>query len=257
MPTTPPPAPPTPFTIPSLVETATLAKFYLPGGEPSVVIKLMGVGNTAPFYLADKVSRTYVLRWDSREGGHIIRIPHSLWQAEDAKLAHDLMDQRRLPNAMIVTFELPGMRRAPEAVGESVTKPCAVRPRAESAGAAADNSINTPFSKKKGATEPREPACIVVGPGGGHRPVAPTLGGEDKASASPVAALAASHDAESFPVPSNCLEAYRGPAPVVLEEEEDLPAAKPKPLAEAVRAHVTTNAAEAGGGARKKAKAKK
>lgn len=100
------PSPTTP-TIPARADSATLAKHFQPG-EPAVIVKLMGVGNTAPFEFRDsKGARTFVMRWDAKAGGHQIRVPLSIWQANNAKIAHDFMDQRRMSHAVVVTFDVP------------------------------------------------------------------------------------------------------------------------------------------------------
>jgi len=93
-------------TLPARVDSAMLAK-YRQDGEPVIILKLIGVGNTALFDFRDKGTRSYVFRFDSTFGGHIIRIPLSLWQANKGQMAHDIMDQRRTTQTMIVLVEMP------------------------------------------------------------------------------------------------------------------------------------------------------
>lgn len=98
---------PSPTTLPARVDSTILAR-YLTAGEPVVLVKLVAVGNTAPYDFRDaKGSRAYVFRWDLKAGGHVLRVPLSLWQANKAQMAHDIMDQRRLANAIVVTVEMP------------------------------------------------------------------------------------------------------------------------------------------------------
>lgn len=98
---------PSPTTLPARVDSSILAR-YLTAGEPVVLVKLVSVGNTSPYDFRDaKGSRSYVFRWDLKAGGHVLRVPLSLWQANKAQIAHDIMDQRRLPNAIVVTVEMP------------------------------------------------------------------------------------------------------------------------------------------------------
>lgn len=98
---------PSPTTLPARVDSTILAR-CLTAGEPVVLVKLVAVGNTAPYDFRDaKGSRAYVFRWDLKAGGHVLRVPLSLWQANKAQMAHDIMDQRRLANAIVVTFEMP------------------------------------------------------------------------------------------------------------------------------------------------------
>jgi hypothetical protein len=103
---------PSPTTLPARVDSSILAR-YLTAEEPVVLVKLVSVGNTSPYDFRDaKGSRSYVFRWDLKAGGHVLRVPLSLWQANKAQMAHDIMDQRRLPNAIVVTVEMPV--KAPE-----------------------------------------------------------------------------------------------------------------------------------------------
>lgn len=107
---------PSPTTLPARVDSTILAR-YLTAGEPVVLVKLVAVGNTAPYDFRDaKGSRAYVFRWDLKAGGHVLRVPLSLWQANKAQMAHDIMEQRRLANPIVVTVEMPDAMNAAEAV---------------------------------------------------------------------------------------------------------------------------------------------
>ena len=94
------------ITLPGRVDSALLAK-HRRADEPLVVVKLVGVGNTAPYDFHDKGTRSYIFRFESAQEGHILRVPLHLWQAGKGRLAHDLMEQRRLPHAMVVTLDAP------------------------------------------------------------------------------------------------------------------------------------------------------
>ena len=104
--TTPCPSLSTVITLPGRVDSALLAK-HRRADEPLVVVKLVGVGNTAPYDFHDKGTRSYIFRFESAQEGHILRVPLHLWQAGKGRLAHDLMEQRRLPHAMVVTLDAP------------------------------------------------------------------------------------------------------------------------------------------------------
>ena len=104
--TTPCPSLTTVITLPGRVDSALLAK-HRRADEPLVVVKLVGVGNTAPYDFHDKGTRSYIFRFESAQEGHILRVPLHLWQAGKGRLAHDLMEQRRLPHAMVVTLDAP------------------------------------------------------------------------------------------------------------------------------------------------------
>ena len=176
------PSPTTP-TIPARADSTTLAKHFQPG-EPAVIVKLVGVGNTAPFEFRDsKGSRTFVMRWDARAGGHQIRVPLSIWQANNAKIAHDFMDQRRMSHAVVVTFEVPIWTRSQ--IVDAFKQYVQSAERNE-AGAAhfelmeialnADLLSIVPedtFPTEKGATDTASDALNVVGPGLAEPTVAP------------------------------------------------------------------------------------
>lgn len=104
--TTPCPSLSTVLTLPARVDSALLAK-HRRADEPLVVVKLVGVGNNAPYDFHDKGTRSYIFRFESAQEGHILRVPLHLWQAGKGRLAHDLMEQRRLPHAMVVTLDAP------------------------------------------------------------------------------------------------------------------------------------------------------
>lgn len=104
--TTPCPSLTTVLTLPARVDSALLAK-HRRADEPLIVLKLVGVGNTAPYDFHDKGTRSYIFRFESAQEGHILRVPLHLWQAGKGRLAHDLMEQRRLPHAMVVTLDAP------------------------------------------------------------------------------------------------------------------------------------------------------
>jgi len=104
--TTPCPSLSTVITLPGRVDSALLAK-HRRADEPLIVLKLVGVGNTAPYDFHDKGTRSYIFRFESAQEGHILRVPLHLWQAGKGRLAHDLMEQRRLPHAMVVTLDTP------------------------------------------------------------------------------------------------------------------------------------------------------
>lgn len=96
--------------LPPRVDSAMLLK-HRQGNEPIVVVKLIGVGTTANYDFRDKGTRSYVFRNEPQMEGHILRIPLSLWMAGEgrnkAKLAHEIMDQRRMMHSMVILFETP------------------------------------------------------------------------------------------------------------------------------------------------------
>lgn len=137
-------------TLPGRVDSAMLAKF-LQAGEPVVVLKLVGVGNSAPYDFRDKGTRSYIFRFDSNAEGHLLRVPLHLWQENKARLAHDIMDQRHMTHALIVTLETPP---------------------ASAATPIPQNTISA--EPKMGATDTSTDTRNVVGPGA-EPTVAPTF----------------------------------------------------------------------------------
>lgn len=159
-------------TPPLRVNTAILAPYFQPG-EPAVIVKLVGVGSTAPFEMrgGGTAGRSFIMEWNTRLDGHVVRIPLSLWMANDARMAHELMDHRRMSHAMVVMFEMPA-------------KPVVAAPGHEAAGSPALStsaststsiSISKPGEAKTGAAESSGDASIVVGRGTDPQPAAPTL----------------------------------------------------------------------------------
>ena len=141
-----PPTSTAPTLLPARVDSAVLAKYRHPG-EPLIIVKLVGVGNSAPYDFHDKGTRSFIFRYESQQEGHILRVPLHLWQENKARLAHDIMDQRRLPHALIVTLEQPALT----------------------------STAILPADTEMGATDTRADARIVVGPGAVPT-VAPTSG---------------------------------------------------------------------------------
>ncbi|MFC5457289.1 hypothetical protein [Prosthecobacter fluviatilis] len=133
--------------LPARVDSALLCR-HRRADEPLVVVKLVGVGNAAPYDFHDKGTRSYIFRHESQQEGHILRVPLHLWQAGGGRLAHELMDQRRLPHAIVVLLE-----PAPPATAAAQTPP-----------------------RQTGATDTSTHTRNVVGPGA-EPTVAPTPGG--------------------------------------------------------------------------------
>ncbi|WP_397382649.1 hypothetical protein [Prosthecobacter sp.] len=170
------------LTLPGRVDSALLAKFRR-ADDPLVVVKLVGVGNNAPYDFHDKGTRSYIFRFESALEGHILRVPLHLWQAGKGRLAHDLMEQRRLPHAMVVTLDAP-----------TAAKP-------------------TPLTNltEMGATDTSTDTRNVVGPGA-EPTVAPASAGEKALNAeTEVKAQAAVADASTVSVAATSVQAVVPP----------------------------------------------
>ncbi|HEY1050565.1 MAG TPA: hypothetical protein VGE39_12440 [Prosthecobacter sp.] len=172
-------------TLPQRVNTAILAPHFQPE-DPAVVVKLIGVGSTAPFEMrgGGTAGRSYIMEWNSRLDGHVVRIPLSLWMANEARMAHELMDQRRMSHAMVVTFEMPAATVNVEVSGPGPGPGPAATATATSTGGAASSSASAFDSDlicqpapKMGAAAYNVDTSIVVGRGHDPQPAAPTLAG--------------------------------------------------------------------------------
>lgn len=170
------------MTLPARVDSSLLAK-HRRADDPLVVVKLVGVGNNAPYDFHDKGTRSYIFRFESALEGHILRVPLHLWQAGKGRLAHDLMEQRRLPHAMVVTLDAP-----------TAAKP-------------------TPLTNltEMGATDTSTDTRNVVGPGA-EPTVAPASAGEKALKAeADVKAQAAEADAPTVSVAATSVQAVVPP----------------------------------------------
>lgn len=100
------PSKPQPFRLPQRFDTPTLAKLALPG-EPTVIVRAVGVGSTAPFEYSDRNGRQAIFRYEREYDAHVLKVPASVWSHNNGFMAHELMDQRRLPHPLVVTVEVP------------------------------------------------------------------------------------------------------------------------------------------------------
>lgn len=95
-----------PFRLPQRFDSPTLAKLAIPG-EPTVIVRAIGVGSTAPFEYSDRNGRQAVFRYEREYDTHVLKVPASVWNANKGFMAHELMDQRRLPHPLVVTVDIP------------------------------------------------------------------------------------------------------------------------------------------------------
>jgi hypothetical protein len=100
------PSKPQPFRLPQRFDSPTLAKYALPG-EPTVIVRAVGVGSTAPFEYSDRNGRQAIFRYEREYDAHVLKVPASVWNHNKGFMAHELMDQRRLPHPLVVTVEVP------------------------------------------------------------------------------------------------------------------------------------------------------
>lgn len=67
---------------------------------------IFGVGTTAPYEFRDDEGRDYVCRWETKIGGHVMRVPAHLWSANNHKMARACMERRRQQFPVVVGIEL-------------------------------------------------------------------------------------------------------------------------------------------------------
>lgn len=106
------PSKPQPFRLPQRFDSPTLAKLAI-SGEPIVIVRAVGVGSTAPFEYSDRNGRQAIFRYDQKYDAHVLKVPASVWNANKGFMAHELMDQRRLPHPLVVTVEVPTTEDSP------------------------------------------------------------------------------------------------------------------------------------------------
>lgn len=94
------------FRLPQRFDSPTLAKLAIPG-EPTVIVRAVGVGSTAPFEYSDRNGRQAIFRYEREYDAHVLKVPASVWNHNKGFMAHELMDQRRLPHPLVVTVEVP------------------------------------------------------------------------------------------------------------------------------------------------------
>ncbi len=102
------PSKPQPFRLPQRFDSPTLAKYAIPG-EPTVIVRAVGVGSTAPFEYSDRNGRQAIFRYEREYDAHVLKVPASVWNHNKGFMAHELMDQRRLPHPLVVTVEVPAI----------------------------------------------------------------------------------------------------------------------------------------------------
>lgn len=149
--------------LPAICTSDNLAK-YAVAGEPTILFLLTDVGSTADYQFRDKTGgRSFLLKWNTRLDGHVLRVPYSVWSAKDHAFANALMRQpMHRPVVVLVEFA---------ASAPAVTAP-------------AEAESQSP--EKTGAPETQEAACIVVGPSVAPQAGAPT--GEAEGTAEQIVA---------------------------------------------------------------------
>lgn len=106
--------------------TANVMAGHLRPGEPVVVLVAKGIGSTQPYEFRDRDGRSYLMGWDLKADGHVLRVPWHLWMGNGARLANAMMDQRRLAFAMVVLVELPEAAAGDDARENDVLHPYAL-----------------------------------------------------------------------------------------------------------------------------------
>ncbi len=157
--------------LPQNIDSSMLTKHFQPG-ETAVVVKLTSVGATGPFAFRDKASRCWTFRWETPLGGHIMRVPLSIWQQDNHKSAHDIALATISNNMRVVVMFMDGPK--PAIADELVqTLPITVAATdftvttstAAEQPIVASEPLPEPLSDETGASVPVETAPALVGPG--------------------------------------------------------------------------------------------
>ena len=82
-----------PVKLPNRLNSEVLKRLAQPG-EPFMLILATNVGDVSPYELCDENGRSYVFRWDVKEGCHVLRVPVSVWTQNRRALALALFDTR-------------------------------------------------------------------------------------------------------------------------------------------------------------------
>lgn len=166
------PSKPQPFRLPQRFDSPTLAKYAIPG-EPTVIVRAVGVGSTAPFEYSDRNGRQAIFRYEREFDAHVLKVPASVWNHNKGFMAHELMDQRRLPHPLVVTVEVPDtqqLARMAEALPKAASTVSKSQdgqeakssgPYPENAGASPAPATNSPEMDAPGKSE--EASDVVVG----------------------------------------------------------------------------------------------
>lgn len=82
-----------PVKLPNRLNSEVLKRLAVPG-EPFLLILATNVGDVSPYELTDENGRSYIFRWDVREGCHVLRVPVSVWTQNRRAMALALFDTR-------------------------------------------------------------------------------------------------------------------------------------------------------------------
>ena len=106
--------------LPNRVNATLLAKYFRPH-EPVIVLVVKNISSTHPYEFFDRDGRAYMLQWEVKVDGHVMRFPWHLWMGQDAKLANVIMDQHRLPFPLVVLVEWNPESRSEVVVNQAVS----------------------------------------------------------------------------------------------------------------------------------------
>ena len=82
-----------PVKLPNRLNSEVLRRLAVPG-EPFMLILATNVGDVSPYELTDENGRSYIFRWDVKEGCHVLRVPVSVWTQNRRAMALALFDTR-------------------------------------------------------------------------------------------------------------------------------------------------------------------
>lgn len=146
-----------PVKLPNRCNSETFKRLAQPGETAFMLILATNVGDVSPYELCDENGRSYVFRWDVKEGCHVLRVPVSVWTQNRRALALALFDTRSRngPNLVPVPEFQQGSSAVEhlthnQGVGGSIPSPATIMKPVEAA------SVLTPYDVEaiKEATSP-------------------------------------------------------------------------------------------------------
>ena len=161
-----------PVKLPNRLNSEVLKRLAVPG-EPFLLILATNVGDVSPYELTDENGRSYIFRWDVKEGCHVLRVPVSVWTQNRRALAMALFDTRSRngPNLVPVpefqsqggaeaarlvhTQEVAGSSPAPATTMRPVEAASVLTPYDVEAIAKATSDAAVPTVESEGAEEAR------------------------------------------------------------------------------------------------------
>lgn len=90
--------------LPTIINQDFCNKKAAPDETHAVVVETTGF-NLSPLTYQGRSTKTFRLAYDSKRGKHALRVPLSLWMADQAEFARELYEQTALPLPLVPKIE--------------------------------------------------------------------------------------------------------------------------------------------------------